>query len=145
MPRFWYFAYVLELIYTVIQLRIRFQISYIYISRIRLYFQWTYLLSELYMTVVITYVPIILILENRLQSSQEIPVSIMWIINFSDCFLSQGHIWRWSMKNTFILVVFRSEYILNVMEYMLLIQKQYAHMMGRMLFLPKERLIKVII
>jgi phosphopantothenoylcysteine decarboxylase/phosphopantothenate--cysteine ligase len=31
------------------------------------------------------------------------------------------------------------------MEYMLLIQKQYAHMMGRMLFLPKERLIKVII
>ena len=48
-------------------------------------------------------------------------------------------------ENTFILVVFRSEYILNVMEYMLLIQKQYAHMMGRMLFLPKERLIKVII
>ena len=47
--------------------------------------------------------------------------------------------------NTFILVVFRSVYILNVMEYMLLIQKQYAHMMGRMLFLPKERLIKVII
>ena len=34
---------------------------------------------------------------------------------------------------------------INVMEYMLLIQKQYAHMMGRMLFLPKERLIKVII
>lgn len=90
MPRFWYFAYVLELIYTVIQLRIRFQISYIYISRIRLYFQWTYLLSELYMTVVITYVPIILILENRLQSSQEIPVSIMWIINFSDCFDTYG-------------------------------------------------------
>lgn len=29
-----------------------------------------------------------------LQSSREIPVSIMWIISFLDCFLSQGHIWR---------------------------------------------------
>ena len=42
-----------------------------------------------------------------------------------------------ALKNTFILVVFRSVYILNVMEYMLLIQKQYAHMMVRILFLPK--------
>lgn len=48
----------------------------------------------LYMTAVIIYVPIILILESRLQSSREIPVSIMWIISFLDCFLSQGHIWR---------------------------------------------------
>ena len=38
-----------------------------------------------------------------------------------------------------------SIYFSNVMEYILLIQRQYAHMMGRMLFLPKERLIKVII
>ena len=26
--------------------------------------------------------------------SREVPVSIMWIISFLDCFLSQGHIWR---------------------------------------------------
>ena len=35
--------------------------------------------------------------------------------------------------------------VVNEMVYMLLTQKQYAHMMVRILFLPKERLIKVII
>ena len=145
MPVFWFCVWSLQHIYTAIQSRKRFLINYIYTHKIRLFSQWIFRLSERYMTAVIICVQIILISAEMLLSSQDIQDSIMWIISFSDCFLLQGHIWRLSMKSMFILAAFRSAYILNVMAYMLLTQKQYAHMMVRMLFLPKERLIKVII